>query len=96
MAGWVYIMANRPFGTIYVGATSNLVRRVYEHRNDLIPSFTREHRLHLLVYFEPHQDIHRAIQREHNIKHWSRAWKNQLIEAANPEWDDLYLSIAPG
>ena len=89
-------MANRPFGTIYVGATSNLVRRVYEHRNDLIPSFTREHRLHLLVYLEPHQDIHRAIQREHNIKHWSRAWKNQLIEAANPEWDDLYLSIAPG
>ena len=52
--------------------------------------------MHLLVYFEQHQDIHRAMQREHNIKHWPRTWKDQLIEAGNPEWDDLYLSIAPG
>lgn len=93
---WVYIMANRKFGVVYVGATNDLVRRVWEHKNDLVPSFTKTHRCHLLVYYEQHQDIHRAMQREHNVKHWVRAWKDALIEKDNPEWDDLYLGIVPG
>jgi len=71
---WVYIMANRRFGTVYVGATNNLIRRVWEHKNDVVPSFTREHQCHLLVWFEKHQNIYNAMQREHNIKHWQRAW----------------------
>jgi putative endonuclease len=96
MAGWVYIMANRKFGTTYVGATSDLVWRVWEHKNDLVPSFTRTHRCHLLVYFEEQQDMYWALQRERNLKHWVRAWKDALIEKNNPEWDDLYWQIAPG
>jgi len=93
---WVYIMANRRFGTIYVGATNNLVRRVWVHRCDSVPGFTRRHQRHSLVWFEPHQTIYNAMQREHNIKHWSRGWKIALIEKDNPEWDDLYFHIAPG
>ena len=93
---WVYIMANRKFGAIYVGATNDLVRRVWEHKNDVVPSFTRRHGCHLLVYFEEADDIHSAIQREHNIKHWVRRWKDALIEKDNPEWDDLYSMIVHG
>jgi putative endonuclease len=93
---WVYIMANRRRGTTYVGATSNLVRRVWEHKNEVVPSFTRRYQCHALVYFEEHQDMYRALQREHNIKHWVKIWKFELIEAANPEWDDLYSGIAGG
>ena len=91
---WVYIMANRKFGTTYVGATNDLVRRVWEHKNDVVPSFTRTYGCHLLVYFEEADDIYWAMQREHNIKHWVKAWKYELIEKTNPEWDDLYPSIA--
>ncbi len=72
-----------------MGATSDLIRRVWEHRNDVVPGFTRDHGCHLLVYFEEHQDMYRALQRERNAKHWVRAWKVALIEEANPEWDDL-------
>lgn len=93
---WVYFMANRKHGTIYVGATNDLVRRAWEHKGDLVPSFTRRYQCHLLVYYEEHQNIYRAMQREHNIKHWVRAWKVALIERDNPEWDDLYFGIAPG
>lgn len=93
---WVYFMASRKFGTIYVGATNDLVRRVWEHKSDLVPSFTRQYQCHSLVYYEEHQDIYWAMQREHNIKHWRRAWKVALIEKDNPEWDDLYFAIAPG
>jgi putative endonuclease len=93
---WVYIMANRKYGAIYVGATNDVVRRAWEHRNDVVPSFTRRYQCHLLVYYEEHQDIYRAMQRERNIKHWVRAWKDALIEGMNPEWDDLYFGIAPG
>ncbi|RYE59355.1 MAG: GIY-YIG nuclease family protein [Hyphomicrobiales bacterium] len=93
---WVYIMANRKYGAIYVGATNDVVRRAWEHKNDLVPSFTRKYQCHLLVYYEEHQDIYRAMQRERNIKHWVRDWKDQLIEGFNPEWDDLYFAIAPG
>ena len=93
MAAWVYIMANRKFGTIYVGSTTNLVQRVWQHRNEFVPSFTRKYHCHLLVYAEEFDDIVGAMQRERNIKHWVRSWKNDLIEKTNPEWDDLYPLI---
>ena len=87
-------MANRKFGTTYVGATTNLVRRAWQHRNEIAPGFTMEHHCHLLVHFEEHQDMYWAMQRERNIKHWVQAWKFALIEKDNPEWDDLYHLIA--
>ena len=89
-------MANRKFGTIYVGATTDLVRRVWEHKNDVVPSSTRKHGCHSLVYYEFGDDMGVAMQREHNIKHWVRDWKVALIEKDNPEWDDLYWQIVPG
>ncbi|MDV3251599.1 GIY-YIG nuclease family protein [Devosia sp. BK] len=93
---WLYIMAERKFGTIYIGATSDIVRRVWEHKNDLVPSFTKKYQCHLLVYYEEHQEMGYAMQREKTMKHWLRAWKVALIEKDNPEWDDLYLGILPG
>lgn len=93
---WVYIMANRKFGPIYVGATSKLLHRVWQHKNDILPGFTRQHQCHLLVYFEEQSDMYWALQRERNIKHWVRDWKDALIERDNPEWDDLYFGIASG
>ena len=93
---WVYIMAQRRFGPIYVGATTNLLQRVWQHKNDVLPGFARDHQCHLLVWFEEQQNMYWALQRERNIKHWVRQWKNELIEAGNPEWDDLYLGIAQG
>ncbi len=91
--GYVYFMASAPNGILYVGVTNDLVRRVYEHRNGLIPGFTKRYSIKRLVYFEHYDDIRLAIQREHNIKHWSRTWKARLILANNPEWNDLYDSI---
>jgi putative endonuclease len=86
--GWVYIMTNRPNGVLYIGVTSNLPRRVWEHRENLIPGFTRRYNLHRLVYAERHEDIRTAIQRERTMKHWSRAWKIDLIAGKNPTWND--------
>jgi len=94
--GWVYIMTNRPNGTLYIGVTSNLVRRVQEHRDGVIDGFTKRHGLKRLVYTERHDDIRTALQREKNIKHWSRAWKVRLIHAGNPNWDDLFDQLAGG
>jgi len=91
--GYVYILTNRPDGILYVGVTNDLVRRVFEHRSGFIDGFTKQHGLKRLVYFEKFDDIRDAIQREHNIKHWSRAWKVRKIVVDNAEWDDLYLSI---
>ena len=91
--GFVYILTNRPNGTLYVGVTSDLVRRVHEHRSGFVDGFTKRHGLKLLVYFEQFDDIRNAIQREHNIKHWPRAWKVRKILAENPEWIDLYPKI---
>jgi putative endonuclease len=87
---WVYIMTNRPNGTLYTGVTSNLARRAWEHREGIVDGFTKRYGLKRLVYAEPHTDIQSAIQREHNMKHWSRTWKVRLILAANPTWADLY------
>jgi putative endonuclease len=88
--GWVYIVTNRPHGTIYLGVTANLSRRVHEHREGLCEGFTRRYSLTRLVWFEPHDDIAVAIQRERTMKHWKRAWKVKLILEMNPDWLDLY------
>ena len=93
MTYWVYILASGPGGTLYVGVTNNLVRRVYEHREGLVGGFTRRYRINSLVYFEPHETIVAALQREKNIKHWSREWKIDLIVASNPDWRDLFDDI---
>ena len=83
-------MTNRPNGTLYVGATANLARRVWEHRSDAVDGFTKKYGLHRLVYAERYEDILTAKQRELNIKHWPRAWKVVLILKNNPHWEDLY------
>jgi putative endonuclease len=88
--GWIYIMTNRPNGTLYVGVTADLARRVWEHREGVADSFTKQYGLKRLVYAERHEDIRAAIQREKNMKHWPRTWKVRLILAGNPTWADLY------
>jgi putative endonuclease len=88
--GWVYMMTNRRGGTLYVGVTSNLAKRIWEHREGFVAGFTQRYRLKRLVWVERHDDIVSAIQREKNIKHWPRAWKIDLIAAMNPDWLDLY------
>lgn len=90
MSGWVYILTNRPNGTLYVGVTANLARRVWEHREGLGEGFTARYGLTRLVYAEPHEEIRTAIAREKALKHWPRAWKVRLILEANPAWADLY------
>jgi putative endonuclease len=91
---WVYILASRIGGTLYIGVTNNMVRRVYEHRQGLVEGFTKQYGVHRLVYFEQLDDIEQAILREKRLKKWDRAWKIQLIEENNPNWDDLYSRIA--
>jgi putative endonuclease len=87
---FVYILASRRNGTLYTGFTSNPVNRIANHKNDLIEGFTKRYGVHRLVWFEIHQDVHAAIRREKRIKRWRRAWKLRLIEAMNPDWEDLY------
>jgi putative endonuclease len=91
--GWVYFMSNRRNGTLYVGVTANLSRRVFDHREGLIEGFTARYGLKRLVYYERFEDIRDAIQREKTIKHWPRAWKVRLIHGMNPDWDDLYETL---
>jgi putative endonuclease len=91
--GYVYILTNRPNGILYVGVTNDLLRRVAEHRQGLVPGFTKRYGLKRLVYFEVYDDIRLAIQREHNIKHYSRTWKVRLFLPSNPRWDDLFDSL---
>ena len=91
--GWVYIMTNRPSGTLYTGVTADIARRAYEHREGLSGGFTKRDELTRLVWYEFHEDITAAIQRESNMKHRPRAWKIRLILAMNPEWRDLYLDL---
>jgi putative endonuclease len=90
----VYILANQRHGTIYVGVTSDLRKRVWEHRNDLVPGFTRTYRVHRLVHFELFSRMLDAITREKQLKRWNRAWKVELIERDNPMWRDLWAEIA--
>ena len=93
MSYWVYIPASAPGGTLYVGVTNDLVRRTCEHREGVVAGFTRKYAVKRLVYFEPHESILAAIQREKDIKHWSHEWKIDLIARDNPDWRDLYDDI---
>jgi putative endonuclease len=92
-AGWIYIMTNRPNGTLYLGVTSDLSRRVGAHKAGFGSTFTSRYKLYRLVYHEPHGDMLTAIQRETSVKRWPRAWKVRLIVAGNPDWDDLSMGL---
>jgi putative endonuclease len=92
--GFVYILASEQNGTLYIGVTSDLVGRVWQHKSGEIDGFTKQYGVQLLVYFEMHDDIAGAIAREKALKKWRRRWKLDLIEASNPEWRDLYDEIA--
>jgi len=90
---YTYILASRKNGTLYVGVTSDLLKRIYEHKQNLIDGFTKKYNVHTLVYYEVHNDILEAITRERRIKKWNRRWKMRLIEKMNSEWKDLYYEI---
>ena len=92
----VYILTNRRNGTLYIGVTSNLPARVWQHREDLVPGFSARYGTHMLVYFEMHSTMHAAITREKQLKKWRRAWKLRLIETMNPDWRDLWFDISSG
>ena len=89
----VYILASRRHGTLYVGVTSDVAKRVWQHKNDVLPGFTRRYGVHRLVWYEPHESMAVAIAREKAIKAWKRQWKIDLIERNNPEWLDLYEGL---
>ena len=91
--GWVYIMASGRDGTLYIGVTSDLARRAFEHREGLVDGFTKTYGVKQLVWYEWHDDISTAIQREKTMKHWQRQWKQALIVDMNPDWNELYLSL---
>ena len=93
MSPAVYIMSNKKEGTLYIGVTSNLVKRVYEHKNSFVEGFTSKYYLKKLVYFELHETMEEAIKREKQLKKWNREWKIELIEDKNIHWNDLYSSI---
>jgi putative endonuclease len=86
----LYILASARNGTLYIGVTSNLLQRVWQHKNNLAEGFTKEHGVHMLVYFELHSDMNEAITREKQFKRWKRSWKLELIEKSNPQWKDLW------
>jgi putative endonuclease len=89
----VYILASKRNGTLYVGVTSDLKKRVWEHKNDLVEGFTKRYGVHQLVYYELHGEIMSAIRREKQIKKWNRSWKVELIERQNPDWRDLWDGV---
>jgi putative endonuclease len=90
---YVYILASSLYGTLYVGVTNDLVRRAWEHRNDVIEGFTQQYGVHRLVWYEIHDSPYDALTREKQIKKWNRDWKVNLIQRSNPDWVDLYQSI---
>lgn len=90
---YVYILASGRNGTLYIGVTSDLIKRVYEHKNNLVEGFTRKYDVHYLVYYEVTESVESAISREKQMKKWNRAWKIRLIEKDNPEWKDLYSEL---
>ena len=93
MTYFVYLMASQKNGTLYVGVTNDLVRRVFEHKNDLVEGFTRRYGVHTLVWFESTSSIQAAIQREKQLQNWRREWKVGLIEQLNPDWNELYEGL---
>ena len=90
---YVYILASQRNGTLYIGVSNDLVKRVYEHKQDITDGFTKKYQVHALVFYEAHNNIEEAITREKQLKKWNRAWKIRLVEELNPEWDDLYYQI---
>jgi putative endonuclease len=90
---FVYILASKKDGVLYIGVTNDLIRRVFEHKNSFSKGFTNKYFVHRLVYFEETTDIHSAISREKQLKKWNRQWKIELIEKDNPNWEDLYLKL---
>ena len=90
---YVYIVSNKRNGALYIGVTSDLPKRIYQHKNNLVDGFTKKYNIHQLVWFERHGNIQEAIKREKQIKAWKRIWKLRLIEDINPDWEDLYPSI---
>ena len=93
MAYYVYILASKPYGTLYIGFSSELARRVYEHKQEAIPGFTKTYGIKTLVHYETYDDINLALQRERNLKRWKRDWKIDLINQNNPNWDDPYDTL---
>ena len=93
MGGWLYFVSDRRNGVLYVGVSADLARRAWEHKQGAMQGFTQRYGVTRLVYYEWHDRIIDAIQREKNIKHWKRAWKVELIERMNPAWDDLYETL---
>ncbi len=91
---YVYIMASKKNGVIYIGVTGNLIKRVHQHREGLVDGFSKQYKTKRLVYFEPSIDIKSCIEREKQLKGWKRQWKIGLIEVVNPEWEDLWIDIA--
>ena len=89
----VYILASKRNGTLYIGVTSDLIKRIWEHRNNMVEGFTRRYDVHRLVWYELHESMESAIKREKRLKEWKRKWKLELIENENPNWDDLYHTI---
>ena len=89
----VYILASKRNGTLYIGVTSDLIKRTWEHKNDSVEGFTKRYRVHRLVYYELHEDMESAIRREKQMKKWNRCWKLELIEKQNPDWRDLWEGI---
>jgi putative endonuclease len=90
---YVYILASKRNGTLYVGVTNNLIKRVWQHKNDLTEGFTKQYQVHRLVYLEETSDVESAILREKQLKKWKRQWKLELIESKNPNWQDLYYGL---
>jgi putative endonuclease len=90
---FVYILASGRNGTLYIGVTSDLIKRIYEHKNNLVEGFTKKYHVHDLVYFEETNDVYAALTREKQLKKWNRAWKLRIIEEKNPNWRDLYLDF---
>jgi len=89
----VYLLASRRNGTLYVGVTSDLVKRVWQHKNDLVEGFSKQYGVHMLVWYEPHETMESAIKREKSLKKWNRKWKLDLIEQSNPQWQDLFNDL---
>ncbi len=90
---YVYILASKRNGTLYIGVTNNLIKRVWEHKNKAVPGFTEKYNVDRLVFYEVYQDINEAIKREKRLKKWNRKWKIDLIEKENPNWRDLYEDL---
>ncbi len=90
---YIYILASKRNGTLYIGVTSDLKKRIWEHKNNLVEGFTKKYGVHMLVYYESTGDVRSAITREKQLKEWNRKWKTELIEKNNPEWKNLYCDL---